>query len=126
VIAVDPIPTLGVGQVIPGTVPKRDSHMPTSEPSDVMAGRIPARSPMERSGSAECQPKLVITKPQHTMPTHVRPPDAHDLSGAAAGAWWRPQRLRQSGRYRRLICADSDRRQRGLVEPGLAGSPLVR
>ena len=43
----DPIPPLGVGQVIPGTVAKRDSHMPTSEPSEVMAGRIPARPPME-------------------------------------------------------------------------------
>jgi len=43
----DSIPALGVGQVIPGTVPKRDPHMPTSETSEVMAGRIAARSAME-------------------------------------------------------------------------------
>jgi len=41
------IPALRLGEVIPGAVPKRDPDAPTSEPSHVLAGRIPARSPME-------------------------------------------------------------------------------
>jgi hypothetical protein len=70
----DSIPPLGVAEVVPGAVSKRDPHAPTSEPNDVMASRIPARSPVERCGSAERQPKLVVTERHLTMPTHARPP----------------------------------------------------
>ena len=69
----DSIPALGLAEVIPVAVPERDSQVPTSEPNDVMAGRIPARSPVERCGAAERQPKLVFTEGQLTMPTHARP-----------------------------------------------------
>ena len=80
----DSIKALSVREVVPVTVSKRDPQTPTSEPSDVMAGRIPARSPMEGSGSAECQPKLV-TKPNvnFAMPTHARPQAAITLTLAA-------------------------------------------
>ena len=85
-MAMDPIPPLRVGEVIPGAVSKRDPDTPTAESSNVVPGRIAPRSPMERSSSAERQPKLVIAERQLMMPTHARPPDAHDLFGAAAGA----------------------------------------
>ena len=52
---------------------KRDPQAPTSEPNDFMAGRIPARSPVERRGSTERQPKLEVAELQLMMPTHARP-----------------------------------------------------
>jgi len=60
---------------------KRDPDAPTAEPNDVMANRIPACSPVEGCGSAERQPKLVITKGHGTMPTHAVSPRPHELSG---------------------------------------------
>jgi hypothetical protein len=95
VMAVDSIPPLGVAQIMPDVVSKRDPHMSTPEPHDVEAGRSPTRPPMKGSASAERQPKLVVTQRPVTMPTHARPPGrSRSLSGAAAGAYWRPQRLR--------------------------------
>jgi len=73
-MAMDSIPALGIAEVVPVAVSKRDPQAPTSEPNDFTAGRIPARSPVERRGSTERQPKLVVTELQVTMPTHARPP----------------------------------------------------
>jgi hypothetical protein len=73
-MAVDSIPPLGLAEVMPVVVSKRDPHMSTSQPHDVAAGRSPTRPPMEGSGSAERQPKLVATQRPVTMPTHDRPP----------------------------------------------------
>lgn len=75
----DAIPPLRLAEVIPVAAAKRDPHPPTSQPNDVMTCRIPARSSVEGSGSAERQPKLVVTEHQPTVPSHARPP-AHDLS----------------------------------------------
>jgi hypothetical protein len=77
---VDSIPLLGLAEVIPVVVSKRDPHVSTSEPNDVAAARSSTGPPMEGSTSAERQPKLVVTQRPVTMPTHARPPDAHDLS----------------------------------------------
>ena len=74
VMAVDSIPLLGLAEVMPVVVSKRDPHVSTSEPHDVAAGRSPTRPPMEGSGSAERQPKLVVTQRPVTMPTHDRLP----------------------------------------------------
>lgn len=79
-IAVDSIPLLGLAEVMPVVVSKRDPQVSTSEPNDVAAGRSPTRPPTEGTTSAERQPKLVVTQRPVTMPTHARPPDAHDLS----------------------------------------------
>ena len=79
-IAVDSIPLLGLAEVMPVVVSKRDPQVSTSEPNDVAARRSPTRPPMEGTTSAERQPKLVVTQRPVTMPTHARPPDAHDLS----------------------------------------------
>ena len=86
VIPVDSIPPLRLGEVVPRAVAKRDPDVPTSEPSDAVAVGIPARSPVERSTSAERQPKLVFAERHLTLPTHA-PPDYPGLSsGVAAGA----------------------------------------
>ena len=53
VIAVYSIPALGLAEVIPVAMAKRDPDAPTAEPNDVMANRIPACSPVEGCGSAE-------------------------------------------------------------------------
>ena len=74
VIAVDSIPLLGLAEVVPVVVSKRDPHVSTSEPNDVAARRSPTRPPMEGTTSAERQPKLVVTQRPVTMPTHARPP----------------------------------------------------
>ena len=79
-MAVDPIPLLGLAEVMPVMVSKRDPHVSTSEPHDVAAGRSPTRPPMEGSGSAERQPKLVFTQRPVTMPTHARPPGTLTIS----------------------------------------------
>jgi hypothetical protein len=85
VIAVDSIPLLGLAEVMPVVVSKRDPHVSTSQPHDVAAGRSAARPPMKGSGSAERQPKLVVTQRPVTMPTHARPPGrTRSLPGAAA------------------------------------------
>ena len=73
VMAMDSIPPLGVAEVIPVAVSKRDPHAPTPEPNDFATARIPTRPPVKRCGSAERQPKLVFTQRQLTMPTHARP-----------------------------------------------------
>jgi hypothetical protein len=73
-VAVDSIPLLGLAQLMPVVVSKRDSHMSTPEPDDVAAGRSPTRPPMEGSGSAERQPKLIVTQRPVAVPTHARPP----------------------------------------------------
>jgi len=78
-MAMDPIPPLRVGEVIPGAVSKRDPDTPTAESSNVVPGRIAPRSPMERSSSAERQPKLVITERQLMMPTHAHPRRSRSL-----------------------------------------------
>jgi hypothetical protein len=83
-MAVDSIPLLGLAEVMPVVVSKRDPHVSTSEPDNVAAGRSATRPPMEGSGSAERQPKLVVTQRPVTMPTHDRPPTSRSLSGAAA------------------------------------------
>jgi hypothetical protein len=85
VMAMDSIPLLGLAEVMPVVVSKRDPHVSTSEPDNVAAGRSATRPPMEGSGSAERQPKLVVTQRPVTMPTHARPPGrSRSLSGAAA------------------------------------------
>jgi hypothetical protein len=73
-MTMDSIPPLGLAEVMPGVVSKRDPHVSTSEPDDVAAGRSPTRPPMEGTASAKRQPKLIVTQRPITMPTHARPP----------------------------------------------------
>jgi hypothetical protein len=68
---VQPSPTLGVGQIVPGAAPERKRYMATAEASDVVAGRRSELLVVIGAVSIDRQAKRVVAECERTRAAHA-------------------------------------------------------